>query len=175
MANTICNAEVQNLIDDIKRGAKEYFNLEFNIKASDLNNEEYRAMAIMFLDDIENGIANMDGDKLEYYGSTMFDFDCMVNDLRNYMMALEPTKQVNAKSKVKRPAKKTTKKAAKKTTKKVDRRCKAVRCITADGTVMEFASIKEAHEVTGISKTGISRCANGKQKTSGKCRWEFIK
>ena len=38
-----------------------------------------------------------------------------------------------------------------------------------------FNSLKEAENYIGISKSAISRCCLGKQKTCGGYHWEFVK
>ena len=48
---------------------------------------------------------------------------------------------------------------------------KAVRCVET-GTV--YMSLKDASEKTGISRSCITSCCKGKQKTAGKYHWEYI-
>lgn len=49
---------------------------------------------------------------------------------------------------------------------------KRVRCIETN---IIYIGISEAARQTGISRSGISNCCNGKQKTSGNFHWEFVK
>lgn len=58
---------------------------------------------------------------------------------------------------------------------KAARRRKRVRCITQDGTVIEFDSIvKAAKSGYGYREDSISLCCNGKYLTHNNNRWEFI-
>ena len=48
---------------------------------------------------------------------------------------------------------------------------KKVRCIE---TGIIYSSIREASKQTGVCRSSISQCYNGKQKTAGGFHWEFV-
>jgi hypothetical protein len=48
---------------------------------------------------------------------------------------------------------------------------KPIRCVETD---VVYSGARKANELTGIDKTSIGKCCNGRQKTAGGYHWEFV-
>ena len=93
--------------------------------------------------------------------------DCIKNGNFNYEAAVRSGKKTG----VKNFAKYTAKNGKINGAKNGKARSKPVRCIE---TGITYPSCIEAERCTGISNASISLCCNGKNKTAGGFRWEFV-
>lgn len=51
---------------------------------------------------------------------------------------------------------------------------KPIRMIKKSGETETFLSVHDAELQTGVSRSGIRKCAIGELKTAGKCKWEYV-